>query len=47
MRTAADPFGTVYLLGRARSKAEAEKALARVRDGEGVKKVANYVEVRP
>jgi osmotically-inducible protein OsmY len=46
-RTTADPFGTVYLIGRARSSEEAKKALARVRDGDGVKKVVNYVEVRP
>jgi hyperosmotically inducible protein len=46
-RTAADTSSTVYLLGRARSKEEASKALARVRDGDGVKKVVNYVEVRP
>lgn len=46
-RTAADSTGTVYLLGRARSQNEADKAMARVKDGEGVKKVVNYVEVRP
>jgi osmotically-inducible protein OsmY len=46
-RTAADSLGTVYLLGRARSQEEADKALARVRDGDGVKKVVDYVEVRP
>ncbi len=46
-RTAADSTGTVYLLGRARSQEEATKALVRVKDGDGVKKVVNYVEVRP
>lgn len=46
-RTAADSTGTVYLLGRARSQEEHDKALARVRDGEGVKKVVDYVEARP
>lgn len=46
-RTAADSTGTIFLLGRARSQDEATKALARVKDGEGVKKVVNYVEVRP
>ena len=45
-RAAADASGTVYLLGRARSKEEATKALARVRDGD-VKNVVNYVEVGP
>lgn len=42
-RTTADPFGTVYLLGRARSAEEASKAVARAKDGTGV----SYVEVRP
>ena len=46
-RTTADSTGTVYLLGRARSSEEAKKALTRVKDGHGVKKVVNYVEVRP
>lgn len=46
-RVAADAFGTIYLLGRARSKEEQAKALARARDGEGVNKVVNYVDVRP
>ncbi len=46
-RAAADASGTVYLLGRARSKEQATKALARVRDGDGVKNVVNYVEVGP
>ncbi|WP_341915809.1 BON domain-containing protein [Ferrovibrio terrae] len=45
-RLCADAFGTIYLLGRARSKDEMDKALARARDGEGVRKVVNYVEVR-
>jgi hyperosmotically inducible protein len=46
-RTAADSFGTVYIIGRARSQEEHDKALARVRDGDGVKKVLDFVEVRP
>jgi osmotically-inducible protein OsmY len=46
-RTTADSFGTVYLIGRARSKEEASKALQRAKDGNGVKKVVNYVDVRP
>lgn len=46
-RTAADIFGTVYLLGRARSHEERSKALSRVRDGDGVRRVVDYVEVRP
>ena len=46
-RIAGDAFGTLYLLGRARSKEEADKAIARTKDGDGVKKVVSYVEVRP
>lgn len=46
-RTAVDSFGNLYLLGRARSKEEARKAAARARDGDGVKNLINYVEVRP
>lgn len=46
-RTTADAFGNVYLMGRARSKEEASKALARAKDGNGVKKVVSYMDVRP
>ncbi|MBC7905813.1 MAG: hypothetical protein H7Y60_03580 [Rhodospirillaceae bacterium] len=46
-RTTADAFGTVYIIGRARSGEEAKKAAARVQDGTGVKKVVNYVDIHP
>jgi hyperosmotically inducible protein len=46
-RTAVDSFGTVYLLGRARSGEERKKALAVARGTKGAKKVVDYVEVRP
>lgn len=46
-RVASDAFGTVFVLGRARSQEERSKAIARVRDGEGVRTVVDYVEVRP
>jgi hyperosmotically inducible protein len=46
-RVAGDAFGTLYLLGRARSQPEHAKALARVRDGDTVKKVIDYADVRP
>ena len=46
-RVCGDASRTLYLLGRARSGEEKEKALARIKDGEGVKKVTDYVEVRP
>ncbi len=46
-RNATDVFGTVYLLGRARSAEEKKKAESRVRDGAGVKKLVSYVDMRP
>ncbi|NKB49075.1 MAG: hypothetical protein GKS02_06895 [Alphaproteobacteria bacterium] len=46
-RTAIDSFSTAYLLGRARSQNELDKALATVQDREGVAKVVNYAVVRP
>jgi len=46
-RTTADSTGTVYLLGRARSQEEARKAIARAKDGKGVRRVVSYVDVRP
>ena len=46
-RVAVDAFSTVYLLGRARSQEELKKALAMVRGTKGVKRVVNYVVVRP
>ncbi len=46
-RVAADASRNLYLLGRARSSEEKAKALARLRDGEGVNQVVDYVEVRP
>lgn len=46
-RVATDAFGTVYLIGRARSKEELAKALKLSRATTGAKRVVNYVEVRP
>ena len=46
-RVAADSFGTLFLMGRARSNGELKKALARMRDGNGVRKVINYAVMRP
>lgn len=46
-RVKADPFGNLYLLGRARSREELKKALGKLNDGDGVKKVYNYASVRP
>lgn len=46
-RTAADSFGTVYLMGRARSQEELEKAIATVRNTANVRQVVSYAFVRP
>ena len=46
MRVAVDSMRNAYLLGRARSQEELDKALKAVRETEGVKAVVNYVEVR-
>ena len=46
-RTAVDSFSTAYLMGRARSQNELDKALAAVEKREGVAKVVNYAVVRP
>jgi osmotically-inducible protein OsmY len=46
-RTTVDSFGTLYVIGRARSQEEANKAIARLKDGEGIRKVVNYIDVRP
>lgn len=46
-RVTGDPFGNLYLLGRARSGEELKKAIAKLEEGDGVKKVCDYVIVRP
>jgi len=46
-RVAVDSFAAVYLLGRARSGEEKAKAIATAREVSGVKRVVDYVEVRP
>jgi len=46
-RVAADAFSTIYLIGRARSEEEHDKALRVARETDGVKRVVDYVEVRP
>jgi osmotically-inducible protein OsmY len=46
-RTAVDSFGTVYLLGRARSQEELDKAIETVTNTEGVSRLVNYAFVRP
>ncbi len=46
-RVASDALATIYLLGRARSAEEKRKALAIARATEDVRKVVDYVVVRP
>ena len=46
-KTVGDSFGTVYMLGRARSQGEMNKALSVIRETKGVKKVVNYGYVKP
>jgi len=45
-RVTGDAFRTLYIIGRARSQGEADKAIARLKEGEGVKKVVSYIDVR-
>jgi osmotically-inducible protein OsmY len=46
-RTAADSFGTIFLMGRARSQEELDKAIATVRNTDNVGQVVSYAFVRP
>lgn len=46
-RTTVDSYGNLYVIGRARSQEEANKAISRLKEGEGIKKVVNYIDVRP
>jgi len=46
-RVTADPYGNLHLLGRARSREELKKAIARLEEGDGVKRIYNYAVVRP
>lgn len=46
-RVTADAFGNLYLLGRARSREELQKAMSRLEEDENVKKLYTYAFVRP
>ena len=46
-RVATDAGGTVYVLGRARSAEEAQKALARIKEDKDIRKVVDYTVVKP
>jgi osmotically-inducible protein OsmY len=45
-RVTVDSYGTVYLLGRARSTEERDLAILKAKETGGVKSVVSYVEVR-
>ena len=47
LRIGVDEFGTAYLLGRAFDGAEHDKALALVRSSDRVRKVVDYIDIRP
>ena len=46
-RVTGDATGTLYVIGRARSAEEETRAIKRLWDGENVKNVVNYIQVRP
>lgn len=46
-KVVADAYSNVYLLGRARSQPEMDKAVKVARETEGVKKLYNYAYVKP
>ncbi len=46
-RMGIDPLATAYVLGRAKSAAEKQKALAEVSKVPAIKRVVDYVELRP
>ena len=46
-RVTVDSYGSVFLLGRARSQEEKDKAVQVARQTSGVRKVVSYVDVRP
>ena len=47
LRVAVDAFANVFLLGRARSDEELQKAIEVSSETEGVGGVINYIEMRP
>ncbi len=46
-RVTGDSYGNLYVIGRAYTKDEANEVVAALKDGDGVKKVVNYIDVRP
>ncbi|CAA7617397.1 conserved exported hypothetical protein [Candidatus Terasakiella magnetica] len=46
-RVTGDSYGVLYVIGRAHAKEEAAKVIAALKEGTGVKKVVNYIDVRP
>lgn len=46
-RVTGDSYGNLYVVGRAYTRDEANAVIAALRDGNGVKKVVSYIDVRP
>lgn len=46
-RVTADAYKNIYLLGRARSREELKKAIAKLEEGDDINKVHNFAFVRP
>src|SRR5579863_6272097 len=42
-----DSFASAYVIGRAKSKAEHDQAVASVRGTNGIKKTVDYIDIRP
>ena len=46
-RVTGDSYGNLFVIGRAYTKDEANSVIAALKDGDGVKKVVSYIDVRP
>jgi hypothetical protein len=46
-RVAGDSYGNLYVVGRAYAKDEANAVIGALKDGDGVRKVISYIDVRP
>ena len=46
-RVTGDSYGNLYVIGRAYTRDEANTVITALKDGNGVKKVVSYIDVRP
>ncbi len=46
-RVTGDSYGNLFVIGRAHTKEEARSVVTALKDGNGVKKVVSYIDVRP